>query len=164
MVESNNIEILTEFSRLEQLPRTGVYLLKSGCEELARDGAKALFRIGESKNLVRRKGTHGGSAPKTKWKKPANWTEVYRPWHYIWVATIPGASHLALKMCEHHLFSTFAPVYNFVDESGFEASADSAPEVIRLATAQVPVLRRIVSVQQRGKFDKEAYHRLKWES
>lgn len=58
MTENDDISVLTEFSRLAEYPRTGVYLLQSGCKELAVESGKALFRIGESKNLLTRMGSH----------------------------------------------------------------------------------------------------------
>lgn len=62
---------------------------------------------------------------------------MFRPWHYIWVATISGATHLTLKMSEHHLLAAFASVYEFVDDSGLEAPAGAIPEAIWLPCANV---------------------------
>jgi hypothetical protein len=156
-VRNDEIEVVSG-APIGQLPRHfrgGIYILQSATD-------LRYYRIGESKNLLGRQGTHGGSPPKTKWAKAPNWTEVFRPWQFLWVASIPTATHLALKMCEHQLHAAFAHEYEFVDESGFEASPDHASKLIEFANGQLQAFRRICERQRCEKFDKEAYWRSTW--
>jgi len=63
-----------------------------------------------------------------------------------------------------HLHAVFAQLYDFVDESGFEAPSDGTASLIDIANGQVPVLEEITRRQRRPKFDKEAHFRATWPS
>ena len=153
------VEITTltgaELDGVRTLQHGGLYLLQS-------QGDLTRYRLGETKNHSKRKGNHGSSAPKSRWKKAPNWTEVYRPWKLLWAAVIPDATHLSLKMCEHHLHAVFARSFEFVDESGFEAPAGAGDQLIDIAQAELSVLVEINRLQRRPKFDKEAHYRAQW--
>jgi predicted GIY-YIG superfamily endonuclease len=134
---------------LSAAPAGGVYLLQSQTD-------LSLYRIGESKNLLTRARTHAVGRAQSRSKAP-NWTEVFRPWNYVWVAAIPSATHIGLKMCEHHLFSVFAQRFVFVDDSGFEAHPDAQEALATIASAELETLQAIATLQHRPKFDKNAH-------
>ncbi|WHU03671.1 hypothetical protein [Sphingomonas sp. NIBR02145] len=144
-----------QLSAIKNIKTAGLYLLQSQAD-------LSLYRLGETKNLSSRAGSHGSSAPRSAWKKAPNWTEIYRPWRLLWAASIPEATHLSLKMCEHHLHAVFARRYEFVDDSGFEAHPEDGPDLVKIANSEFVALEEIALRQRRQKFDKEAHYRAQW--
>lgn len=139
-----------ELAELSAFQTSGLYLLQSVT-------TPTLFRLGETRNLSARSGTHGRKAPKSAWKKAPNWTEVHRPWQFVWALSLPMATELSLKMCEHHLYAAYAQLYDFVDVSGFEAPAEAVPRLREIADLQRAAFSAINARQRRERFDKKAH-------
>ncbi|HEX8555447.1 MAG TPA: hypothetical protein VF695_12125 [Sphingomonas sp.] len=138
-----------DLAHLSAYQSGGLYLLQSVTKT-------TLFRLGETRNLSSRKGSHESGSPKRKCKEAPDWTQVHRPWEFIWALSLPHATELARRMCAHHLYSAYVRHYQFVDRSGFEAPAESVSRLVEIAEQQLPVFAEINDRQRHDGVDKDA--------
>lgn len=135
----------------------GLYIVRSRDHpRLCRAGA-AGFR----NSIVERLRAHRGKAPLER-KNPPNWTELHRPFFPVWIAHLPHANAVATRCCERELQSRLADVVRYVDESGFDADAQSDAMLVDLAEACLPTLRALLAFQTGPFFVKPARTGERW--